>query len=97
MKKQEENEFLPSIDDFIERFRFHENKVLNRQLFERFIENIEDFRKKYNKTEDFIRVSSNKEVSINLSEFLLTISFEKRETLSTLNNKNQPDFYQVKT
>jgi len=60
------------------------------------VENIEGFKAEYGKNEGFIRVESSKEVAVNLSEFLLTISFEKRETLSILNNKNQPEFYQVK-
>ena len=88
---KEEQVYLPSLNGFMEKVKFLENKLINRQFFARFLENIEEF----NNSEKISKVNP-KEITINLfDDLILSICFEKRAVLSSLNNKNRPEFYQV--
>ena len=40
---KEEQVYLPSLNGFMEKVKFLENKLINRQFFARFLENIEEF------------------------------------------------------
>lgn len=88
---------MPSIQDFPEKVRFIQKKIINRQLFAMLQKSVEKFMMNNNsKHKKYARIVSEQEIIINISkDICLSFGFEKREVLSNINKKNDPEFFQV--